>query len=97
MSLQPPLERAGARPRRIVATRASGEGLSSHAGLHRRPWLARLRRALAEDLFVLHFQPIVSVADGSICHYEALLRLADDPAGGLVAPGRFLPAAERYG
>ena len=40
MSLQPPLARAGARPRRIVATRASGEGLSSHAGLHGRP-LAR--------------------------------------------------------
>ncbi len=30
-------------------------------------------------------------------HYEALVRLADEPGGDLVAPGRFLPAAERYG
>jgi EAL domain-containing protein (putative c-di-GMP-specific phosphodiesterase class I) len=59
--------------------------------------LARLRRALAEDLFVLHYQPIVSLQDGSVSHYEALVRLADEPDGRLVAPGRFLPAAERYG
>ena len=63
-------------------------GPSSPAGLHRRPWLARLRRALAEDLFVLHYQPIVSLADGRVSHYEALVRLADEPDGRLVAPGR---------
>jgi len=71
--------------------------MSSPAGLHRRPWLARLRRALRERSFVLHYQPIVSLRDGSVSHYEALVRLADDPGGQLVAPGRFLPAAERYG
>jgi EAL domain-containing protein (putative c-di-GMP-specific phosphodiesterase class I) len=72
--------------------------MSSPAGLHRRPpWLARLRRALREQSFVLHYQPIVSLRDGEISHYEALVRLADDPTGALVAPGRFLPAAERYG
>jgi EAL domain-containing protein (putative c-di-GMP-specific phosphodiesterase class I) len=68
----------------------------SPAGLHRRPWLGRLRRALVEDLFVLHFQPIVSLTDGALSHHEALLRLDDEP-GGLIAPGSFLPAAERYG
>jgi EAL domain-containing protein (putative c-di-GMP-specific phosphodiesterase class I) len=73
------------------------EGFSSPAGLHRRPWLARLRRALEEDLFAVHYQPIVSLADGRPAHYEALVRLADEPSGPLVAPGRFLPAAERYG
>ncbi len=72
-------------------------GFCSPAGLHRRPWLARLQRALAEELFVLHFQPIVSLSDGTVSHYEALLRLADEPDGSLVAPGSFLPAAERYG
>lgn len=46
---------------------------------------------------MLHYQPIVSLKDGSVSHYEALVRLADEPGGGLVAPGRFLPAAERYG
>ncbi|HWX95209.1 MAG TPA: EAL domain-containing protein [Solirubrobacteraceae bacterium] len=72
-------------------------GFSSPAGLHRRPWLARLRSALQNDLFVLHYQPIVSLLDGRVSHYEALVRLADEPHGRLVAPGSFLPAAERYG
>lgn len=80
-----------------VGARALSEGFLSPAGLHRRPWLSRLRRALADDMFVLHFQPIVSLSDGSVSHHEALLRLADEPAGALVAPGSFLPAAERYG
>lgn len=72
-------------------------GLCSTAGLHRRPWLARLRRAMARGTFALHFQPIVSLDDRRVCHHEALLRLADEPDGALVAPGHFLPAAERYG
>jgi EAL domain-containing protein (putative c-di-GMP-specific phosphodiesterase class I) len=71
--------------------------MSSQAGLHRRPWLARLRRALAAQRFVLHYQPIVCLRTGEVSHHEALVRLADRPDGQLVAPGRFLPAAERYG
>ena len=85
------------RYRGLSEARELTEGFCSPAGLHRRPWLERLRRALDEDLFVLHFQPIVSLADDTISHHEALLRLADEADGGLVAPGRFLPAAERYG
>jgi EAL domain-containing protein (putative c-di-GMP-specific phosphodiesterase class I) len=80
-----------------MAARPAAEGFSSPAGLHRRPWLERLRRALREDLFVLHYQPIVALRGGHVSHYEALLRLADGPKGRLVAPGSFLPAAERYG
>lgn len=89
----PPVVRGRYRAQRLI-------NISSAAGLHGRPWVARLRRALEQDLFVLHFQPIVSLADGSVSHYEALLRLAEGPegsAGELIAPGRFLPAAERYG
>jgi EAL domain-containing protein (putative c-di-GMP-specific phosphodiesterase class I) len=71
--------------------------LCSPAGLYRRPWLARLRRALAEDLFVVHYQPIVSLADGQLYLQEALVRLDDAPGGRVVAPGAFLPAAERHG
>jgi EAL domain-containing protein (putative c-di-GMP-specific phosphodiesterase class I) len=88
---------AKGRPRELMNARALAAGFCSPAGLHRRPWLARLRRALAEDLFVLHFQPIVSLGDGLVGQYEALLRLADEDDGSLVAPGAFLPAAERYG
>ncbi len=81
----------------LSGSRSRAGGSCSPAGLHRRPWLKRLRHALAEDLFVLHYQPIVSLKHGGISHYEALLRLADEPAGRLVAPSAFLPAAERYG
>ncbi len=80
-----------------AGARALSAGFCSPAGLHRRPWLLRLQRALRDGLFVLHFQPIVAVADRSVSHHEALLRLADEPDGRLIAPGRFLPAAERYG
>ncbi len=86
-----------ARYRGLGHSRALTEGFCSPAGLQRRPWLARLRRALAQDLFVLHFQPIVALSDGMVSHYEALLRLADEPDGTVIAPGSFLPAAERYG
>lgn len=83
-----------ATPRFVL--RAQGR-LSSNAGLHPRPWLARLHRALREGAFALHYQPIVALRDGSVAHHEALVRLADEPHGRLVAPSAFLPAAERYG
>jgi EAL domain-containing protein (putative c-di-GMP-specific phosphodiesterase class I) len=97
MFLRTPASARFRRYRGLPDARALTEGFCSPAGLHRRPWLERLRRALREDLFVLHFQPIVSLADGTVSHHEALLRLADEADGTLVAPGRFLPAAERYG
>jgi EAL domain-containing protein (putative c-di-GMP-specific phosphodiesterase class I) len=79
----------------IVARRGTAGARSPAAGLRRKPWLRRLRRALEDDLFILHFQPIVSLADGRVSHHEVLLRLADGSE--LVAPGSFLPAAERHG
>jgi EAL domain-containing protein (putative c-di-GMP-specific phosphodiesterase class I) len=89
--------RAQRRYRGATGRPSEAHGFSSPAGLHRRPWLARLRRALENDLFVVHYQPIVSLLDGRVSHHEALVRLADEPHGRLVAPGSFLPAAERYG
>jgi len=60
-------------------------------------WRERLQRALLDDRFVLHFQPIVSLASGEVTCHEALIRLDDEPNGTLVWPGRFLPFAERSG
>jgi EAL domain-containing protein (putative c-di-GMP-specific phosphodiesterase class I) len=86
-----------ATPRFVLRAESGCGGLSSNAGLHPRPWLGRLRHALREGLFALHYQPIVALDGGTVSHYEALVRLADEPEGRLVAPGAFLPAAERYG
>ena len=57
---------------------------------------ARLRRALDEEQFVLHYQPVHELAGGAIRGVEALLRW-QDPDGGLVPPGDFLPHAEESG
>jgi diguanylate cyclase (GGDEF)-like protein len=57
---------------------------------------ARIRRALAREEFVLHYQPIVSLTDGSVLGVEALIRW-NDPDRGLVAPNDFIPLAEETG
>jgi EAL domain-containing protein (putative c-di-GMP-specific phosphodiesterase class I) len=93
--LAPPPPQAG-REHRLLAGRSQAGGLCSAAGLRRRVWRERLARALAEDRFILHYQPIISLRDGSTSHHEALVRLADG-RGGLLPPAWFLPAAERCG
>jgi diguanylate cyclase (GGDEF)-like protein/PAS domain S-box-containing protein len=59
---------------------------------------ADLREALTDDRFEIHAQPIYYIGEEhkSLHHYELLIRLVDK-SGNLVAPGKFLPAAERYG
>jgi diguanylate cyclase (GGDEF)-like protein len=56
----------------------------------------RLRAALDADQFELHYQPQLSISDGSICGAEALLRWRD-PAQGLVLPAVFLGVLESTG
>ncbi len=57
---------------------------------------ADLRHALANDEFVLHYQPQVTLTSGRISGVEALLRW-NRPGYGLVMPGDFLPAASESG
>ncbi|HEU0317722.1 MAG TPA: EAL domain-containing protein, partial [Solirubrobacteraceae bacterium] len=59
-------------------------------------WNQRLRRALEEDRFVLHAQPIMPISACGAPGFELLLRLPD-AHGDLIPPGSFLSNAERFG
>ncbi len=56
----------------------------------------RLRRALANEEFVVFYQPKVSADRDTIVGAEALIRWMD-PERGMVSPGEFIPVAEESG
>lgn len=55
-----------------------------------------LRRAVAAQEFVLHYQPKVDLRSGVVTGLEALVRW-QHPQRGLVPPGEFIPVAEQSG
>ena len=57
---------------------------------------AGLRRALTNDEFVLHYQPVVDLRSGVIVAVEALLRW-QPPDAAMVPPNEFIPVAEDTG
>ncbi|HYD97004.1 MAG TPA: EAL domain-containing protein [Noviherbaspirillum sp.] len=58
--------------------------------------LHHLRHAIANNEFVLHYQPKVDLASGRVVGAEALIRWCS-PARGLVPPAAFIPLAEESG
>jgi diguanylate cyclase (GGDEF)-like protein/PAS domain S-box-containing protein len=59
-------------------------------------WAARINNALEENRFELYRQTIMPLqADEEGAHYEILLRMRDEH-GGVISPGLFIGAAERY-
>jgi EAL domain-containing protein (putative c-di-GMP-specific phosphodiesterase class I) len=55
----------------------------------------RLRRALQDKAFELHYQPLYSLQNRQLLGFEALLRWQDQ--GRLVTPDKFIPIAEECG
>ncbi|MFM0020310.1 sensor domain-containing protein [Paraburkholderia azotifigens] len=56
----------------------------------------RLRRALRDNEFLLHYQPQVDIETGQVVGMEALVRWSD-PEVGLIPPSQFIPVAEESG
>ncbi|MEP6758458.1 MAG: EAL domain-containing protein [Actinomycetota bacterium] len=67
-----------------------------HDPAHRLSLTTRLRAAVREEHWVLHWQPIVEMETGKVDSLEALIRW-QDPKGGLVPPLEFIPLAEELG
>jgi diguanylate cyclase (GGDEF)-like protein len=55
----------------------------------------RLRRALEREEFMLHYQPLVTLASGEILGGEALLRWKEKDR--MMSPAEFIPIAEESG
>ncbi len=66
------------------------------ASLHRLTMANKLRKALEQDQFLLHYQPKFDVRSMLIVGVEALIRWRD-PEIGMVQPDAFIPIAEETG
>lgn len=60
-------------------------------------WVSRIENALSQNLFVLYAQAIVDITTTQEpgLHCEFLVRMQDG-SGGIIPPGAFMPAVERY-
>jgi PAS domain S-box-containing protein len=87
---------------RLQVKRQGGNGLAffepeMNARAERRLELeSALRRAVANDQLMLHYQPVVDAKRGVVTSAEALLRW-EHPELGLISPAEFIPVAEDMG
>jgi EAL domain-containing protein (putative c-di-GMP-specific phosphodiesterase class I) len=56
----------------------------------------RLRKAVEQEAWKLHYQPLIDLREERAFGVEALIRWPE-PGGGLVPPGDFIPLAEEMG
>jgi len=55
-----------------------------------------LQKAIARNEFLIHYQPLIGLQEGTIEGFEALVRWMH-PEKGLISPGEFIPIAEETG
>ncbi|MCP4273465.1 MAG: bifunctional diguanylate cyclase/phosphodiesterase [Gammaproteobacteria bacterium] len=68
----------------------------SEANQEKHAWNNRIKDAFDNDLFLLFYQPIISLQDDVKPRYEVFLRMIDRD-NNIISPGTFLPHAERAG
>jgi diguanylate cyclase (GGDEF)-like protein len=56
-------------------------------------WQEIIENAIAQDKFLLFYQPVINIKNNEINHYECLIRLQKDD-GSLILPAEFLGYAE---
>ena len=83
--------KAGGRGRFVVF-----DADAQQSAIERLRLAGELRRAIELGQFVLHYQPIVSLLDGQVTGFQAMLRW-DHPERGLLLPEQFLDLAEETG
>ena len=85
--------------------RAKGLGKARHAVFNEQMHIQAMKRlelendfrqALKIKQFVLFYQPIISLSDGKLAGFEALVRWPH-PTKGLISPNDFIPIAEETG
>ncbi len=59
-------------------------------------FVTRLRKAVENRRWTLHYQPVIELSDGSMTGVEALIRWIE-PDGTMIPPGDFIPLAEELG
>jgi diguanylate cyclase (GGDEF)-like protein/PAS domain S-box-containing protein len=64
--------------------------------IHRLSLSTRLRRAVEEEQWTLHYQPVIDLRSAKTTGVEALIRWPD-ARGGLIPPAEFIPLAEEMG
>ena len=74
----------------VVHARKSGDAM------RRLAMSTRLRKAVEQKQWMLHYQPLVELSTGSMYGVEALIRW-HEPNGGLVPPGEFIAWPKRWG
>ena len=86
----------GAGRGRISVYESDDPDLQTLSMLERLSAPTQLRRAIEGDELVMHYQPVVRLADDQVVGMEALVRW-QHPERGLLLPAHFIPLAEETG